>query len=185
MRPVTTLILTAVLALSTSNTFAKEGHKKKRHHKAHTHGIGSLNIVIDQSEIHAEFEIPAESIVGFEYAPKSKAEKKAVSDAKSFWTRENNVFHLSKAARCSPKSSQVNFEFEKKKGHDHHQESHSELHANYSFKCDSLKELDSIEFLPLRKLKGIHKIKGQLATHRKQGPITLTKKNPVLRDISI
>jgi hypothetical protein len=53
---------------------AKE--KMSREHGAHLHGAGSLGIAFEENKGRMEFKIPSDSIIGFEYTPKTNKDKK-------------------------------------------------------------------------------------------------------------
>jgi hypothetical protein len=66
---------------------------------AHVHGFASINLAIDDEELQIEFVSPAESIVGFEYAPSNATERKAVADAIELLRDPAKLFVLPARAR--------------------------------------------------------------------------------------
>jgi Protein of unknown function (DUF2796) len=66
---------TSVLLLSAASALA-ESHEHGKGHGAHEHGAGKLNILAEGNKLTAKFEVPSESIYGFEYEPKTEADKK-------------------------------------------------------------------------------------------------------------
>lgn len=68
------------LAVLTFAVFAfaadEKEHKHSKTQKAHDHGAAELNFAIDGSNADIEFHAPAMAVVGFEYIPKSAADKK-------------------------------------------------------------------------------------------------------------
>ena len=67
---------------------------------AHVHGFASVNLAIDGGELEIEFASPAESIVGFEYAPSTAAERQAVTDAIALLRNPASLFVLPASAGC-------------------------------------------------------------------------------------
>ncbi len=61
--------------LFATNAFA-ESKAHGKGHAAHEHGAGKLNLVAEGNKLTAQFEVPSESIYGFEYEPKTAADKK-------------------------------------------------------------------------------------------------------------
>lgn len=57
----------------------KEGEKRSA--EAHEHGAGKLGIAFEGLKGSWEWEIPMESIAGFEYQPKTAGDKKKLADA--------------------------------------------------------------------------------------------------------
>lgn len=64
------ILITSTLLLAFA--LAAEEH---RHEGAHVHGAASLGVVVEGKVIHFEFEAPAENIIGFEYEPKTAADR--------------------------------------------------------------------------------------------------------------
>ena len=76
------IVITAYLShLDQDNTAYAEN---RRHHKAHVHGQGKIDITFDskKSTIEAHIEVPMEDLVGFEHTAKSDKEVAALKAAK-------------------------------------------------------------------------------------------------------
>ena len=67
---------------------------------AHVHGFATLDLVIDKGEMIIEFAAPADSIVGFEYAPSTAAERQAIDDALAKFRDPEKLFALPRSAGC-------------------------------------------------------------------------------------
>ncbi len=148
MRPLVSALVT--IALVTSASAQHKGHSQL---DAHTHGAGTLNIAKEGKTIRMELQVPADDIVGFEHAPKTKAQKKAVKTAVAGLSKPTTLFSFTKAAACTFKPAEVEFEIsdpkqkikkKKHKGHKHHHKdhddhdddaSHAEFHAVYAATC--------------------------------------------------
>ena len=92
---------------------------------AHVHGIAELNLAIDGDELEIEFVSPADSIVGFEYAPSTDAERKAVADAIAKLRNPENLFDIPASAGC--KLHEVEVERHAEGDHDDHDD-HKDEH---------------------------------------------------------
>lgn len=80
--------LTLVLALILSTqAFAGEHHHGKGL-GAHEHGSIKLEMAVDGKTIELDIDGPAESFIGFEYAPKTDKEKKTFTDAQNLWKKD-------------------------------------------------------------------------------------------------
>lgn len=91
-----TLLLSCTL-LATEKT-EKHDH---REHGAHVHGSAELSIAFDGAQGKIEFKTPSDSIVGFEHAAKSAADKKAVEDSlKKFETNIAEMISFDKTLQC-------------------------------------------------------------------------------------
>lgn len=104
---------------------SSQAYAQHDHHKglgAHEHGAIKLEVAVEAKEIELEIDGPAESFIGFEYAPKTAKEKKAFTDAQELWKKNllTKLFILDSKLGCSV--SEASFEQE--------MESHDEKPAN-------------------------------------------------------
>ena len=53
-------------------------------HGAHVHGQAKLDMAVDQNQLLVMVQAPAESFLGFEYQPKTDAEKKKVQQVPTY-----------------------------------------------------------------------------------------------------
>lgn len=67
--------LLIVIFFVSNLTLAKERHVQHKH-SAHAHGVGTLGIAFEGYKGTIEFEIPSDSIIGFEHIAKSKKDQK-------------------------------------------------------------------------------------------------------------
>lgn len=132
------LLLTSALLLST-NTFAD-------HHGslgAHEHGHVKLSVAVEGKVMDIDMDAPAESFLGFEYLPKSAAEKKTFSDSEALWSKNLlSLFTLDKSLSCTVSGAtfkQVVEEHEEKpaKGHKKEAGVHSDIEAQAKITCNA------------------------------------------------
>jgi hypothetical protein len=98
----------AVLLLALSDSAAAR-------QEAHVHGVAMLNVAVESGLLEMEFVTPAGNLIGFEHAPVSEKERKAVQEANEFLEKGSELFRLPAAARCSLQVADV--EFGKEPGH--------------------------------------------------------------------
>ena len=134
-----------------------------RHHDAHEHGVSKLNLVIEGKRVEMELESPGSDIVGFEHAPATDADRKAIVDAAERLKDGAALFVTSAAAGCNLRSAEIEVPGAEKKEkhhghghghgkdkHGHHndkadEETHSEFHAHYRYVCDHPEKLSHID----------------------------------------
>jgi len=96
---------------------------------AHNHGDATLQIAIDGSEATLVFTSPAYNLLGFEYAPRSDAEREKATQV-SDWFKDTPLLS---GAGCQLVSAQVHHDLgeghESESHHDH--ESHSDDHSHH------------------------------------------------------
>ncbi len=125
------LILLTGATIGWLSTAAQAG--EQHHHGAHVHGIAHLNVALEGENLYMEFVSPAANIVGFEYAPKTKAERDAVESARNTLKNAEAVFKLPPAAGARLVEASVESEADHDthhddehghKGEDHHASEH-------------------------------------------------------------
>ena len=173
--------LISILLLGTIISIqAKEGHHhKKRHHKAHEHGSGKLNLVTENNNLIIEIEAPANDIVGFEHKPKTKSQKEKINSAVNILKEVKSNIELPKVAKCKlTKDAKIESEIIKKehkeKGH-HDHEKHSEFHITYQFTCANIEKLNSVNVLSFKNFKEMKKLKANGITQNGQFSQVLNK----------
>ena len=135
---------------------------------AHVHGEAVLKIVVDEAGALATFEAPAVDIVGFEYEPRTDAEKQAVADGIALLSNPSTVLTLTPAAGCEATMVDVEFEAEGDEHHDddehgdehhdddehgdeHHDDDeheeiveHMSFHAEYDLACANAAAIEGL-----------------------------------------
>lgn len=103
---------------------------KHRHHEAHKHGSGTLGIAFDKEQGKADFKIPGESIIGFEYVAKSEKDKE--KQRKQLDTLENKISEMivfESSLKCLFTKEKVDV-LRDADG------DHSDVQASFQIKCD-------------------------------------------------
>ncbi len=123
--------IVSILSLTTALATDKRKNKKQhRHHQAHTHGAGKMTIAFDGLNGRIEFEVAAESILGFEYAAQTDRDKKIVDDAvKTFKQDFSQMVQFDAALGCVIVADKVEQKMEGKTS------SHSDFVAAYNIQC--------------------------------------------------
>lgn len=97
----------------------------------HVHGVGTLQLVLEENSLSAELRLPAINVVGFEHAPNDAQQKAAVQKAEALLKDSGQVLILPDKAQCKIESAVVTSELlEHDDGHDHdnHDEAHDDDH---------------------------------------------------------
>lgn len=69
-------------------------------HGAHAHGLVQLEVVVDAGSIALRLDAPLDSLLGFERAPRSEAERRAVAALRERLAQPATLFGLDAAAGC-------------------------------------------------------------------------------------
>ena len=163
------------IIMASCTAFAEAKKEQSHEHQAHSHGNGTLELVIDGNTVKGKFEIPMESLLGFENLPKNTAQKKAVADLQTATASADNFVKLPDAAACTQVA--VTAESDMFKGK---KSEHSDLDYSFEFLCKNPSELKSIEFVVMSKNAKFKKLKVDMVTPKGQKSTTVQAKNPVL-----
>ncbi len=120
-------------------------------HKAHEHGAGKLNLIVEGNKLTAQFEIPSESIYGFEHEPHNAAEKQQrTAGGEKLKSKIAEMIVLDSKLNCKFKLTQLNLHAEEAdetestpitkgitKTHSKSSADHSETHAEFVAECSS------------------------------------------------
>ena len=169
-----TVLLVSSLAIG--NCFAQAKKEDAHEHHAHSHGNGTLELVIDANVVKGKFEIPMESLLGFENLPKNADQKKAMAELQTATASAENFVKLPSAAACTQVS--VSAESDMFKGK---KSEHSDLDYSFEFQCKNPAELKSIEFVVMTKNSKFKNLKVDMVTPKGQRSVTVESKNPVLK----
>jgi len=122
-------LVLSMLLLATP-AFAQHKHDHGKGLGAHEHGAIKLEIAVEGKSIEVDLDGPAESFIGFEYAPKTDKEKKAFKDAEALWTKDllTKLFVLDKKLGCT--SSEVSFKQEMDEDHNKGAKKESGTHSD-------------------------------------------------------
>lgn len=159
---------------------------------AHTHGLATLSIALEDGLIEIRFESPAVNLVGFEHAVRSANEKKAVAHVDTILNESASLF-IFRGGHCQPTETAVDAsgvavrEHEEAKEHDHHSHSkghegsgHSEISATYRFSCKNPEQLNSVTVDLMNQFPSIEKIDVMWIIETNQGAATLTPDKNVI-----
>ncbi|MEH6567174.1 MAG: DUF2796 domain-containing protein [Halopseudomonas sp.] len=170
-------------------------HEHEHEHEEHTslgaheHGVASLNLAIEGSQVHLELDSPAMNLVGFEHTANSPEDQAKVAEVQAQLRKPQQLFSFPAAADCSlvktdlhsPLFAEAHEEAAEHahEDHDHdeahaeqhadeHEHAHADIEASYSFDCAEPAALTRLE-LPLFKLyPGLERINLQAITAKGQ-----------------
>lgn len=162
------LALIATLALS-FNAHAAGGHH---------HGTGSVEAAIDGGQIRIALELPLESAVGFERAPKTDKEKAALADTAKLLNDANAVFVPTPAAQCTVESSQVSIPHTDGAAAD--KDGHADVDVTYVFRCANPAALKGVETTLFKHFKRLYRLEARRVGPTGQGSMRLSAKQPTL-----
>ena len=180
-------IFILLVCLSISFNVLAEASRQK---DSHEHGAANLKIALEGEKLQVEFEVPSESLIGFEHFPKSQSNRENFSNAIKILSIPSKLFSISREGECllvGMNISQSLFSNEEEHGHDesedehgHDQseksEIHSEFKSNYSWNCQHLDEIDFIGTQLMTIFPKIEEIRVNWISNNGQGSLELESK---------
>ena len=136
-----------------------------RQKDSHEHGAAKLMMVMEGEKLQIEFEVPSESLIGFEHFPKSRSDRENFNEAIKILSDPSKLFSTPAEAEClltGLNVSQSLFSSEGERGHEEedkhghedndehgHEDSekaeiHSKFKSNYYWNCLHIDEIVSI-----------------------------------------
>ena len=164
-----------------------------RQKDSHEHGAAKLMMAMEGKKLQVEFEVPSESLIGFEHFPKSQSNRKNFNEAIKNLSDPSKLFSMPNKAECllvGTNVSQSLFSNEEYHGHDEskkeeehgHDEAvkseiHSEFKSNYYWNCQHLDEIDSIGTELMTFFPRIEEIRVNWISNYGQGSLELESKD--------
>ena len=131
---------------------------------AHQHGAASLKVSLEGPVLQIAYDGPSETILGFEHAPKTDAQKKTVARAEEQLKQPAQLFVTPPAAECRPQPARVEMKLPAAGS----KETHSEIEVEWRWECarpDALTHVDVGLFKAFSRLK---QLRAEVVTARGQ-----------------
>jgi hypothetical protein len=130
------------------------GHDAQTH-GAHVHGVAALDVAVEGGKLELHLVSPLDSLVGFEHAPRTEAERSALRSLQKTLARPEALLVPTAAAHCSLASSSADVKMRQDPASKEASsgagkpapgaDEHGELQARYAFRCQQPQALKSIE----------------------------------------
>ncbi|MDD9877594.1 MAG: DUF2796 domain-containing protein [Magnetovibrio sp.] len=189
------VLLAAALAALPHPGAAQSGHG------AHQHGVAHLALAIEGDEVEIELTVPGADAVGFEHAPSTPEQKKAVERAAHAFRDARALFTFPARAECKSEKVEVRsallgdddhdkkddhkHEHAKKDDHKHehdkHEEEHAEFRVHYHFHCHHPEHLSHVDLGFFRAFPSAAALHARALTPKGQRTAELTAKAPRLK----
>jgi len=159
-RPVPSFCI-AVLTLLVAATAVAAEQKFEQH--VHEHGKLIFNVALEGQTLSIELDAPADNVIGFEHAPRTDAEKTAISDAASLLQSGNDLFAFAPDAFCKFVSTELHAPVWQEGQH------HADYEARFTYHCAQPQHLAL-----LAKLREVHQAQVNILTAKSQTQATVT-----------
>ncbi|QNK65670.1 DUF2796 domain-containing protein [Variovorax sp. PAMC26660] len=136
---------------------------------AHVHGQLKLDVAVDGPTVVIDMDSPLDNIVGFERAPKTDAEKKAVEEAVAQLRAADKLFIIDPAANCKLGPVDLRSGALGLGNPDPNEPvGHADLDATFSFNCTNAAAAKFIDVNLFSVFKGLRQIDSQIASAQGQ-----------------
>ncbi len=153
------------------------------HQHAHVHGVVKLDVAIENNALSIQIDSPLDSLVGFERAPRTPAEKQAVQQLIAKLHDAQQLFKADPQAACT--LLKVNLESPalglaaggapKDDKSQSPADEHADLDGSFDFTCAHPTKLSFIDVGLFEAFKGIRQVDVQIVTPQGQFKRTLTR----------
>lgn len=127
--------LILIVSIVTSIQVLAKG-KVHREHGAHRHGAGTLGIAFEEMKGRLEFKIPSESVISFEYTPKTEKDKKTKEiQLMKLETNIADMVSFDASLKCQVTKDKIEVVKDEKESAEAHAE-HSDTIATFNVSCD-------------------------------------------------
>ena len=166
----------ALLCAACPAVIASEAPRQEHTHShgAHAHGKGELELLVDGRTLQGVFRTPMDSLLGFEHAPKTEAQRNAVLTLRTRLANPATILSPNPEAQCTPKHREAAsplFTGTTQGGH-------SDLAYHFTFDCAEPERLTSLELVVLKDFKRLTEVRVQLVTASAQRAFVLRKRDP-------
>lgn len=147
---------------------------------AHEHGVGQLAAAVEGEALTLAFELPLDSLLGYERAPRSAAEKQAAAQVIDRLRRVADMVRPDPAARCELSDVTLVSAVLGLGGGAISTDEHADLDATYTFRCRDIARLAQIELPLMTAFPRLGRIEAQIVAAKGQGKQTLKRASPKL-----
>lgn len=175
-------LLAMILAIGVSGAVTA-GETTHRQQSAHVHGVAHLNVVAEGAEVRCELVSPAATLVGFEHAPKTSAERETLNLAKANLDAGDGMIRFNTQAGCRLVTAKVDTDIGNQIRRRHQTPGaggHADITASYRFNCDRPDRLDSAALGLFIGFPALRRVLVQYMTKDGQGGAELTPVNTVV-----
>lgn len=151
-------------------------------HGTHEHGTGKLSIAQDGDKLELGLDSPGMNLFGFEYMPKTDADKKTVADGEAKLWVGTNLFIFDADAGCKQTAATLSNAPEKPDAdeaeHDKG-EVHSDVDVSWTFTCVKPEAVQSVTTRLFSTFSGFHKLNAEWVTDKGASSATLEKDDSI------
>ncbi|WP_242481069.1 ZrgA family zinc uptake protein [Rubrivivax gelatinosus] len=163
-----------LLALCAASAFAAPPHE---------HGVGRLDVAVEHGRVTLLLEMPLDSLVGFEHAPRNAVEREAARAALAKLHDAARLWRVDAAAGCAAPTVEIGAGPIEAGEHGSHEpahahddgDGHADAEASFSFECSAAERAAFVDTGLLESFPRLRTVNVQLATRQGQWKTLLTR----------
>lgn len=136
----------------------------------HQHGVATLDVAVERTRITLQFESPLDNLVGFERAPRTDAERKALEAALGKLRDAAALFRIDPAAVCKPAGTDV-------KPPSFGSGGHGDVEATYTYDCGDASKAAHAQTELFAAFARLQRVQVQVALEKGQRGLELRRPN--------
>jgi hypothetical protein len=138
-------------------------------HRAHQHGAARLQVSLEGPTLQVALDTPADNILGFEHAPRTEAQRSAVTRAEQQLKQTTELFATPPAAECRADPARVEIKLPPAGS----KETHSEIEAEWRWACANPAALDHVDVGLFKAFPRLKQLRAQVVSGRGQATAVL------------
>ncbi|MBQ0960260.1 DUF2796 domain-containing protein [Ideonella sp. 4Y11] len=146
---------------------------------AHQHGIARVDLALDGAELTIALEMPLDSLLGFERAPRTPAERQAAQAALARLRDGAALWRPDAAAQCTLQAATVSAPVLERPGAA--AGAHADVDAEYRFRCAQPARLAEVDVRLFEAFSRLERVDVQTALPSGQRQARLSRSQPRLR----
>ncbi len=142
--------------------------------KAHEHGVVKIDVAVDGATLTVTLDTPLDSVLGFERAPRTPAERRAADEALARLRDAAGLFTPSAAAACTAGPPEVKAPV-LEASPPAQKDGHADLEATYTWRCEQPAQLRELGLNLFASFPRMQRIEAQVAGATAQKKLTLRR----------
>ncbi|GGJ09353.1 DUF2796 domain-containing protein [Halopseudomonas pertucinogena] len=135
-----------------------------RNPAAHQHGIGHLDLLLEDRQLTLLLELPAADLVGFEHAPRTAEQRARLEQVRAALQDPQRLFELPGAAQCTLTSVELHSDLFADAAPSADDAGHADISAHYLFSCNRTEKLQYLQVTLFEHFPGSEKLLLQAVT---------------------
>jgi hypothetical protein len=144
------------------------------HQHAHVHGVAKLGVAVQGATVTLALESPLDSLIGFEHAPRSAAERAAVTALRATMHAPRELFKFNTEAACSLVKAEAESALFAAAPAASASSEHADLDASFEYACAQPAKLATLDVDLFKVYPRLHSVSVEVATDKGQSKQALT-----------